>query len=200
MGLLSFRSIVAIALFFAVVALAAPLIEERAATVDVTPVVGAINKVTQSVTKVLDIVNKINTGAGTKAVEVITSLGNTINDVTALIGAIAVAAIKKAVGVATEDVDKIKAALASLLEVTRKLALGLVNPALTAVVKAEGDSVILLKTVVGGLVVVLNAALSSLTSLLGTTAGTVDDDVQALKSLLNNLKDYLVSNKFDTNV
>jgi hypothetical protein len=62
MGLFNFRIVVVMALLFAVIAFAAPTVEKRAPSLDVSSIITALNKLSQALTSALVVVNNVQQG------------------------------------------------------------------------------------------------------------------------------------------
>jgi len=190
MTVFNFRAVVAITLFFAALAIAAPTLEARG-FINVTPIVSAINTVTQTINNVLLLVIKINSGVGAEAGDIVNVLASVLNAVISMSTIVLAALIQKIIGVAAEDVAKINTAVHTLLTAVTSLVQQIASPTVKALIQADQNAVNLIKTSVGGLVQVLSATLSSLVYIVGTASTTVSADVDAVKTLLDGLQTYV---------
>jgi len=193
MGLFNFRGVVAITLFFAVLACAAPAIQQRATFVDVGPLISAINNLTSLVSRLLNVVDNINQGAGAKIDDLLLALSALLNATLTMALIAATALISKLLGIATDDLARLNDAVHTLLIAVTNLVTRITTPTFAALIQADQNTLNLLKTTITGLITVLTAALSSVVSLVGTTSGTIQADVDAAKTLLQGLGSFINS-------
>jgi len=192
MGLFNIRTIFAITLLFALIAIAKAAIEQRATgPLNVAPIVAAIQKVTLTISQVLDVLDAINLGLGGTLVDLINALGNLANSVLALSVAIAVAIGQKAIGIVTSDLALLTTAVDGLVAAVKTLVTKITTNTVTSVLQADQNALALIKTVLGGLVIVLQASISALVTIVGVTSGTLNDDAVSLRILLGGLSSFL---------
>jgi len=192
MGLFNIRTIFAITLLFALIAIAKAAIEQRATgPLNVAPIVAAIQKVTLTISQVLDVLDAINLGLGGTLVDLINALGNLANSVLALSVAIAVAIGQKAIGIVTSDLALLTTAVDGLVAAVKTLVTKITTNTVTSVLQADQNALALIKTVLGGLVIVLQASITALVTIVGVTSGTLNDDAVSLRVLLGGLSSFL---------
>jgi hypothetical protein len=64
MGLFNIRTLFTITLLFAVIAVAKAALEQRSGPLNVAPIIASIQKVTLTISQVLDVLEAINLGVG----------------------------------------------------------------------------------------------------------------------------------------
>jgi hypothetical protein len=184
------RTILATTLLFAVAGYAATTY-----TLNVDPIVLAINNITSAATAVLTVANNINTGTGAKAVDLVRTLAIMANSVLSLSAAVVLAAAQKGAGIATSDIARINNALNGATTAVNSLASTLQTTGVKAAIATDTNAKNLIVTAISGIFTVLNASLASLSGILGTSAGTIANDKASLMQLLTGLQASISSIK-----
>jgi len=191
MGFFSFRVIVAITLLFAVLAFAAPALEERAGTLNVGPVIDALNSLSSSLTTALTTLNGVQSQATKDAGAVASAVGDVANRILGLTTAVAAAAGQKLLTlsqVATQDVATIVGLVNQLQGQIKSFSDALTSSAVTQLLSTSGTALALVKAAATGGFLALSGTLSTLSNVLGSTSSQISSAVTSIVTALSNIR------------
>jgi len=191
MGLFNFRLIVAITLLLAVFAIAGPALEARAPTLNVAPVIDALNSLSSTLTTALTTLNGVQTEATKDASSVASAVGNVANGILGVTTSVAAAAGQKLLTlgqVATQDVTTIVGQVNQLQGQIKSFSDALTSSAVTQLLSTSGTALGLVKAAATGGFLALSGTLSTLSNVLGSASSQISSSVTSIVTALSNIR------------
>jgi len=191
MGFFSFRLIAAIAFLLAVVAIAAPVLEDRAATLDVSPIINALNGLSSTLTTALSTLNGVQSQTTKDASAVTSAVGDVVNRILGVTTSVAAVAGQKLLTlgqVAEQDATTIVGLVKQLQGQLKSFSDALTSSAVKQLLTSSGTALALVQTAAAGGFMTLSGTLTTLTNILGSAGGQISSAVSGIVTALSNIR------------